>query len=130
MPHFSIKSHQKLNTCHPALREVFLEVIKHIDCTVISGHRGQKEQDKLKEKGRSQLSFPQSRHNEKPSEAIDVAPYPSMFTDDRMFYVLGGFVMCVASQLGLKIKWGANWRMDWDLENNKFDDLGHFELTE
>ena len=129
MPHYSVKSHEKLNTCHPALREVFLEVIKHIDCTVISGHRGQREQDQLKKKGKSQLSFPQSKHNEKPSDAIDVAPYPSLFSDDRMFYVLGGFVMCVASQLDLRVRWGADFNQNWKFDDN-FKDLGHFELID
>lgn len=130
MPHFSIKSHQKLNTCHPALREVFLEVIKHIDCTIIFGHRGEKEQNKLKEEGKSQLSYPQSNHNEEPSKAIDVAPYPSLFSDKMMFYVLGAFVMGVASQMGIKLRWGADWKQNWDFTDNRFNDLGHFELIE
>lgn len=129
MPHFSIKSHNILNTCHPALKEVLLEVIKHIDCSVISGHRGQKEQDELKRKGRSQLSFPQSMHNENPSDAVDVAPYPSLFSDKAMFYVLGGYIMCVASQLGLKLRWGADFNQNWKFDDN-FNDLGHFELTD
>jgi peptidoglycan L-alanyl-D-glutamate endopeptidase CwlK len=34
----------------------------------------------------------------------------------------------VASQMGLKIRWGGDWDMDTQTKDNKFDDLVHFEL--
>ena len=55
MPSFSQRSLDRLATCHPDLNRLFTEVVKHFDCTVLCGHRGQEEQDKAaQEKARKQ----------------------------------------------------------------------------
>jgi len=38
--------------------------------------------------------------------------------------------MSIATQLGIKIRWGGNWANDYNggFKKNKFDDLVHFEL--
>ena len=41
------------------------------------------------------------------------------------FYVLG-----IASQMGLNIRWGGDWNQDTKTKDNKFDDLVHFEIKE
>ena len=38
--------------------------------------------------------------------------------------------MGVASQMGIKIRWGGDWDRDTDLSDNRFNDLPHFELME
>ena len=42
MPRFSTRSKSRLNTCDEKLVELFEEVVKGFDCTIIEGHRGQK----------------------------------------------------------------------------------------
>lgn len=63
MPKFGTRSRSNLETCHENLQKLFNEVIKHYDCSVICGHRGQQEQDQAFHDGRSKLKFPQSKHN-------------------------------------------------------------------
>ena len=46
MPRFGRRSRKNLETCHEDLQELFNQVIKYFDCTVIQGHRGKEEQNK------------------------------------------------------------------------------------
>ena len=52
MPKFSKESLDKLATCDARLQKVFNEVIKHVDCTIIEGHRGQETQDEYYRTGK------------------------------------------------------------------------------
>ena len=72
--------------------------------------------------------FPKGRHNALPSKAVDVAPYPIDWEDREGFILFAGYVLGVASQLGLNIRWGGDWDGDFDLSDNEFDDLVHFEM--
>jgi len=45
MPKYSKQSAGRLSTCDPRLQDVFNEVIKHFDCSVLQGHRGEIEQN-------------------------------------------------------------------------------------
>ena len=47
MNSFSQRSLNKLSTCHPDLQMLFTHVVKYYDCTVLSGHRGEEEQNEL-----------------------------------------------------------------------------------
>lgn len=76
MPKFSQKSEQRLQTCHPDLQAVCRELIKQYDFTVLEGHRSEKEQNAAYDRGNSQVRYPHSAHNKKPSLAVDIAPYP------------------------------------------------------
>jgi len=128
MPRFSIKSKSKLHTCHENLIGLFNEVVKHFDCTIIEGHRGQKKQDEAYNKGNSKIKFPYGKHNASPSVAVDVAPYPIDWNDRDRFHYFAGYVLGTAKQMGLRIRWGGDWDMDTQTKDNKFDDLVHFEL--
>jgi peptidoglycan L-alanyl-D-glutamate endopeptidase CwlK len=128
MPRFSSKSKRKLDTCHESLQQLFSEVVKSFDCTVIEGHRGEKKQNEAYRKGNSKLKYPNGKHNKTPSIAVDVIPYPIDWKDrDRMHY-FGGFVLGIAKKMGFKIRWGGDWDMDTHTKDNKFDDLVHFEM--
>ena len=128
MPRFSSKSKRKLDTCHESLQQLFSEVVKSFDCTVIEGHRGEKKQNEAYRKGNSKLKYPNGKHNKTPSIAVDVIPYPVDWKDrDRMHY-FGGFVLGIAKKMGFKIRWGGDWDMDTHTKDNKFDDLVHFEM--
>ena len=134
MPSFSSTSEEKLDTCHPDLVRLFREVIKTRDCTILDGHRGAEEQNEAFRKGYSRLAFPHSKHNSVPSMAIDVAPYfecePHIrWNDSESFYNFIGYVQRVADELGVKIRSGADWDMDYDFHDQTFFDLPHFELV-
>jgi len=130
MPKFGTKSRGKLHTCDEDLQDLFNEVVKHFDCTVIEGHRGKDRQNAAYEKGNSKLKFPKGKHNQMPSIAVDVAPYPIDWNDRDRFHYFSGFVLGIASQMGLNIRWGGDWDQDTHTKDNKFDDLVHFELKE
>ena len=128
MPKFSNKSKSMLASCDPRLQAVFYEVVRHYDITILKGHRGQIEQDKAYNTGKSKKKWPMGKHNLSPSMAVDVAPYPIDWEDRERFYYLAGLVMGIAALMGIKIRWGGNWSMDGDFQANDFDDLGHWEL--
>ena len=112
---FSKKSKEKLQSCHWKLQEIMNEVIKHIDCTIVYGHRGEKEQTKLYQQGDSRLKFPKSKHNKLPSLAVDVQPYPfGSKKQDEKFHELAGVIKVVTSLKGFKVEWGYDlW--GWDM---------------
>lgn len=127
---FGARSKKNLAQAHSDLQALFLEVIKHYDCAVISGFRGQEEQDSLFHAGQSKLKFPESKHNDLPSMAVDVIPWPVDWSDYKRFYHFVGFVKGVASQMGINIRCGADWDGDNDFKDQTFHDLPHFELVE
>lgn len=135
MPVFSQTSKQRLATCHPRLRLVFDEVIKHRDCTVLCGERSEAEQEQAFRDGASKLRWPNSKHNRKPGDspgvrAVDVAPYPINWKDKEAFTHFAGFVLGVGAALGVKLRWGGDWAMDGTPLNDKFYDGPHFELVD
>lgn len=130
MPEFSERSSGILRTCTPRLNILFERVVITFDCTIVSGHRIEEEQNSLFHRGLSHLRWPYSKHNRKPSLAVDVYPYPIDWKDRDRFHFFAGFVMGTAERLGYKIRWGGDWNKDWQVRDNVFDDLGHFELMD
>ena len=128
MPKFSDRSKRELATCHIDLQNLFNEVIKVFDCTVLEGHRDQERQDELFRTGFSKAQYPNSRHNIMRSEAVDVVPYPIDWNDIKRFYFFGGYVLAKADQMDIKIRWGGDWDGDKDINDQKFNDLVHWEL--
>lgn len=130
MPSFGKASQEKLATCDPRLQKVFNEVIRHFDCTVIEGHRGEAAQNKAFAEGKSKLKYPQSKHNKTPSLAADVLPYPIDWNDTNRMRYFAGFVVGIAATMGIKIRWGGDWNQNTELKDNSFNDLPHFELVD
>ena len=130
MPRFSKKSLSKLETCDKRLQDLFLRVVKKFDCTIIEGHRSKDRQNKLFKEGKSKLKYPKDKHNAIPSKAVDVAPYPIDWNDRERFTYFAGYVVGIAYQMGLKIRWGGDWDMDTQVKDNNFDDLPHFEIRD
>lgn len=104
MHKFSSKSKKKLETCHPFLQTLCNDVIKVIDITIISGQRGQEEQDELYNKGASELRYPNSSHNHNPSLAVDVAPYPTDWKSKEQFTRMRELFYTFAGKRGIKLK--------------------------
>ena len=132
MPYFGSKSMSRLNTCDERLKVLFKEVVKDFDCSVTEGYRNEETQNRYYDEGRSKVKYPLGNHNHQPSRAVDVYPFPIDVKDRDRFHFFAGYVRAVADQLGIKIRWGGNWRNDLNkgLRRNKFDDLVHFELVE
>jgi|TARA_R110002110_G_C13283402_1_gene702730 peptidoglycan L-alanyl-D-glutamate endopeptidase CwlK len=130
MPRFGKSSKKRLLTCDKRLQDVFNEVIKYVDCSVLEGHRGEERQNKLKEEGKSKVSYPKGRHNASPSRAVDVVPYPVDWKARERFHLFSGFVLGVASGLGITLRWGGDWNMNFEVDDNQFDDFPHFELVD
>ena len=130
MPYFGTRSKQRLATCDERLQKVFNEVIKYVDCSVLEGHRSQERQDKLYEEGKTKLKFPNGRHNMAPSNAVDVTPYPVDWDDRERQTLFAGFVLGIARSMGVRLRWGGDWDMDFQVLDNRFDDFPHFEIRE
>ena len=128
MPYFGKSSKKHLLTCDNKLQKVFNEVIKHVDCSVLEGHREKDRQNKLYEEGKTKVKYPDGRHNRQPSSAVDVTPYPVDWKDRERQTLFAGFVIGVASQMGINLRWGGDWDQDFQVVDNRFDDFPHFEL--
>ena len=79
MPSFGKTSRSKLETCAQEIQDVLNEAIKHYDFSVIDGHRDMERQNVYFNEGKSQVRWPNSRHNSYPSQAVDIIPYPGGF---------------------------------------------------
>jgi peptidoglycan L-alanyl-D-glutamate endopeptidase CwlK len=131
---FSEHSKQELNTIHPDLRAVCEVVIETFDFTVLEGHRSRQRQNRLYKQGKSQLQYPESKHNSQPSRAVDLAPYPIDWTAERRFYHVSGHMKMAAhmlrerGEISHELRWGGDWDSDHRFDDNQFDDLPHYEL--
>lgn len=130
MPKFSKKSLEKLKTCHPMLQEICNEAIKFVDFSVLVGHRNKEKQNEAVNKNRSTLRYPNSRHNSVPSMAVDLAPYPVNWYDKKRFCYLAGLMVRIGYEKGVALRWGGDWDMDGELNDQIFNDLPHFEISE
>lgn len=110
MPSFSSKSRANLETCEKPLQDLFNEVVKHFDCTIIEGHRGRERQTNAYRSNRSRVQWPNSRHNKHPSQAVDVMPYPIDWDERERLYEFAGFVKATAIQMGIEVEWGGNFK--------------------
>src|SRR5690606_37097917 len=97
-------------------------VIKHRDCTILCGHRGEAEQNQAYADGKSKAQWPQSKHNATPSLAVDAAPLPLVWHDKQSFIECGNFVEGLVAGIGIKIRWGGRF-------SGVFFDGPHFELV-
>ena len=118
--YLSKTSTERLGECDRDLQKVFREVIKYIDFSVICGFRDENDQNEAYLRGNSSKKWPNSRHNNMPSTAIDVAPYPIDWDDLNSFYRLNGVIMTIAQQMNIKLIWGASF--------TTLVDLPHYQL--
>ena len=127
---YSVRSRANLNTCHEWLQIIFNEVIRHFDCSIICGYRGEAEQNEAYHKGFSQLAYPLSKHNKVPSLAVDAMPWPIDWKDTKRIIYFAGFVKGVAAKLGYPIIWGGDWNDNNVLSDETFFDLAHYQIKE
>ncbi len=126
MSEFSKSSRKKLDTCHADLVRLFEAVIKRRDCTIICGARTLEEQRAAYKGGFSKLDglVKRSEHQvdyKKPlSTAVDVLPYPILWTDRKGHEEFAVIVKEEAAKLNIEVEWGGNFK--------KFSDRPHWQL--
>lgn len=129
MPIFSQASKKQIETLHKDLQEILFEAIRFFDFSVIEGHRGKEKQEAAFAAGYSKVRWPKGKHNSFPSRAVDIAPYPIDWKNTERFVLAAGFILCIARQKGIPLRWGGDWDSDDDTRDEKFRDFGHFELV-
>tara|TARA_Y100000310_G_C20542092_1_gene743791 strand:- start:137 stop:529 length:393 start_codon:yes stop_codon:yes gene_type:complete len=130
MPRYSNKSKERLASCDERLQDVFNEVINYVDCSILEGHRSKERQNKLYDENRTKVKYPNGRHNSSPSKAVDVTPYPVDWEDRERQTLFAGFVLGLARNMGIRLRWGGDWDMDFQVMDNRFDDFPHFEVRD
>lgn len=128
MPTFSKTSADRLATCHPEIQRVLQEAIKHWDFSVLCGYRGQAEQDEAFRKGNSTKRWPDSKHNESPSQAVDIAPFPLDWGNMSRFQSLANRIIGLAAGMGVTLRSGLDWDGDLDMKDQGFIDAPHLQL--
>lgn len=130
MPRFGERSRIRLSTCDGRLQRLMNELILHYDVRILQGYRGQEEQDRAYKEKMSKLRWPKSKHNQHPSMAVDVAPYPIDWEDRERFFYMAGLIKGVAAMMGIKVRWGGDWDSDTDFKDQRFTDVPHFEVVD
>lgn len=131
-----VSSNRELDTVHWKLQRLFREVDKRLsrrklmDIVVVCGHRGEAAQEAAFAAGNSKKHWPDSKHNELPSNAVDVAPYPVDWKDKLSFARLAGYVFAVADELDIEVRWLGDGNQNGKSDDESFLDIDHFELTE
>lgn len=138
---YSKKSRRLIAQTTEDLQVVFTVVLQKWDHTILTGHRTEDNQNKAHASGQSKVQWPNSKHNSYPSDAIDVSPYPvpkNWGEGDRneyekfryfAFYVIGvADALYEAGRIARRLRWGGDWDMDNDVNDQSFNDLVHFEM--
>ena len=135
MPRFGRTSMSRLDGVHPILVDVCLRAVTIMDCSVVYGVRDMTEQRHMVAIGASRTM--KSNHviatnSTGYGHAVDLMPYPmSDWEYLAPFHTLGGVVLAVAHEMGLKdtIRWGGAWRGGTDVnKKGEYQDLMHFEI--
>lgn len=132
MPKFGTKSKERLATVHPDLQTLFWEVIKHRDCSVVSGLRTRQEQQALYALGRTEdgdivtnADGVNNKSKHQSGNAVDVVPWPEKW-DREALRDFGNFVKGIAvilkrcGTIDYDIEWGGNW--------SRFIDMPHWQI--
>lgn len=138
MPELSEFSLGHLETCDMRIQHCVHKVSAIYDIRVLEGRRSWARQRTLLMEGKTKVGPGKSKHNPPTdgdvdwlSLAVDVVPYPIIWTDSKRFIYLAGLMIATAKELGFTLRWGGNWNMDMVIiDDQKFDDLPHFEIYE
>lgn len=127
MPDFGRRSRMHRDTCHPDLILVLDDAIQVYDFSILCGERGQEAQNEAFSTGKSQVQYPDSKHNKTPSNAFDAAPWfqslPHIDWNNLIaFGILNGVIQTCAHRRGIKIRWGGYF--------TTLKDYGHWELAD
>ena len=151
----SRRSMNRLNTVKAPLRLVVLRAIQisEVDFMVLEGARTVARQHQLYGQGRTAAELQRVGVNPalaRPSErkvtwtlnsnhfadeadglgrAVDLVPYPVDWNDLRKFDAIAKSMFAAAEELGVGIRWGADWDQDGNYRERGESDSPHFELA-
>ena len=130
---FGRSSMRELSSVDPRLKKLANIVLTIKDHSVIQGHRNKEEQNEAFRLGASELKWPDGKHNARPSMAIDVQTYPRPADEqalrEEQLYLLGLY-RGVAHCHHIKVRTGADWDHDGEINDNEFDDFFHVEVLD
>lgn len=136
----SARSLARLDGVHPDLKRVVQRaILKSVqDFAVIEGVRTPERQKQLYSQGRSSPG-PRvtwtliSRHFVDPAtgygHAVDLCPFPVDWSDTKKFDRIADAMFSAARDLGVPIRWGADWDRDGKPRERGESDSPHFELA-
>lgn len=132
------KSIARLNGVHPDLAAVTLRAIEITtqDFSVLCGVRTAEEQKELYAQGRTKPGAVVTwtlKTNHLPGadgygHAVDLVPYPVDWNTLSKFDAIAAAMMQAAEELGVTIRWGADWDMDGLARERGESDSPHFEI--
>ena len=103
------------------------------DFMVIEGLRTQARQDELWAQGRTKpgaiVTWTKDASSHGTGHAVDVCPYPVDWTDLKKFDAIATAMFAAAAELGVKLRWGADWDQDGKARERGESDSPHFELA-
>lgn len=136
----SARSRARLAGVHPDLVRVVERAIELTgqDFTVIEGLRTPERQADLYAQGRTRPGpivtwTLNSRHFAQPDgygHAVDVVPWPVDWTDPAKFTAVAQAMFAAAHELGVGLRWGADWDQDGNPRERGETDSPHFELAQ
>lgn len=119
-----------LRNAHPLLIKLFTAVSLRTPIKILDSQRGKAAQELAFRTGHSKVHFGQSAHNWSPSIAVDVVPLPLDWRNSSRFISLGKqFVLPIAKEMNIPIRWGADFNMNGNYTDDNFVDLPHYELN-
>ena len=127
---WSSNSQKVYDTLDCRLQRMCDNLLKYMDVSLICGHRTEEEQNALYPRF-TRVRWPNSKHNKRPSLAVDLQPYPYPNTENDLRAGLGymaGLCYIIAERDGFSIRWGGDWNSNGDVTDNGFDDLFHIEV--
>lgn len=132
---FSQRSLNNLIGVSPKLIAVVKRAIEitTVDFKVIEGLRTKERQAELYAQGRTKPGkvvtwTMQSKHID--GLAVDLLPAPYDWKDPAKFDAVAKAMFQAADELGVTIRWGADWDMDGNPRERGETDSPHFELAE
>lgn len=108
--------------------DVIAFVPAKFDFSLVCGYRDRGAQDKAFREKRSKKQWPDSKHNQRPSLAVDVAPFPYDPNDELRVARLIGIFDARAIAIGIPIRCGIDFSGDGRSRDEKFIDVWHVEL--
>ena len=134
----SKKSMDKLKGVHPDMVKVVERAIQLTkqDFMVLEGVRTPERQKELFAQGRTKpgpkvtwtLTSNHFKQKDGYGHAVDLVPFPVDWNDLKKFDAMSQAMFAAAKELGIKIRWGADWDSDGKPREKGESDSPHWEL--
>ena len=130
----SQRSLQRLEGVDPRLVSVVKKAIQITtqDFAVLEGLRTPERQAELYAQGRTAPGPVVTWTMDSPhlhGRAVDLVPYPVDWDDLSKFDAIAKAMFTAADEVGVKLRWGADWDMDGKPREKGESDSPHFELA-